>query len=210
LFTVAPVDKNKAAWNEPHRDRWSDRTPDSAGLRSLGYHTTRTFRDIPMDEELQPSKTRRKRQMQQLQEMGEELAALSADQIAALMLPDNLRDALLEAKRITRWGAMRRQMQYVGRLMREVDTAPIREQLDAMKGLSTRHTARLHAAERWRERLLEDDAALAEFLSRHAETDPQRLRALIRNARRETKEGKPPKSYRELFRAVRDILDHPP
>lgn len=164
---------------------------------------------MAMTEELQPSKTQRKKQMHELQEMGEELAALSADQIASLGLPDNLRDALLEVKRITQWSAIRRQKQYVGRLMREVDTAPIREQLEALKGLSVRHTAKLHAAERWRERLLEDDAALAEFLSRYADTDSQHLRTLIRNARRETKEGKPPKSYRELFRAVRDILDQP-
>ncbi|HUF21157.1 MAG TPA: ribosome biogenesis factor YjgA [Burkholderiales bacterium] len=160
-----------------------------------------------MEEELQPSKTQRKKQMQSLQDLGEELAALSTDQIAGLELPEALRNALLEAKRITKWGAIRRQMQYVGRLMREVDTAPIRDQLDALKGLSTQHTAKLHVAERWRERLLEDDAALAEFLSQHSETDSQHLRALIRNARREAKEGKPPKSFRELFRAVRAALD---
>jgi ribosome-associated protein len=176
--------------------------------RTLGYHTTRLQTGIPMEEELQPSKTQRKKQMQSLQDLGEELAALSTDQIAGLELPEALRNALLEAKRITKWGAIRRQMQYVGRLMREVDTAPIRDQLDALKGLSTQHTAKLHAAERWRERLLEDDAALAEFLSQHAETDSQHLRTLIRNARREAKEGKPPKSYRELFRAVREVLDN--
>ncbi|MEX0960467.1 MAG: ribosome biogenesis factor YjgA [Burkholderiales bacterium] len=160
-----------------------------------------------MEEELQPSKTQRKKEMQSLQELGEELAALSADQIAGLDLPDSLRNALLEAKRISKRGAIRRQLQYVGRLMRDVDTAPIRDQLDALKGVSAQHTAKLHVAERWRERLLEDDAALAEFLSQHAETDSQHLRALIRNARREAKEGKPPKSFRELFRAVRAALD---
>lgn len=161
-----------------------------------------------MEEELQPSKTQRKKQMQSLQDLGVELAALSPDQIAELELPEALRNALLEAKRITKWGAIRRQMQYIGRLMREVDTAPIRDQLDALKGLSTQHTAKLHVAERWRERLLEDEAALSEFLSTHGHADSQRLRTLIRNAKLEAQRSKPPKSYRELFRAVREVLEN--
>lgn len=160
-----------------------------------------------MEEELQPSKTQRKKEMQSLQDLGEELTELSTDQIAGLDLPDNLRGALLEAKRISKRGAIRRQLQYVGRLMRDVDAAPIRAQLDALKGLSAEHTARLHAAERWRERLLEDDDALAAFLSENTHADSQHLRTLIRNARHEAKEGKPPKSFRELFRAVRDVLE---
>ena len=122
------------------------------------------------------------------------------------VLPDLLRDAILEAKRISKFGALRRQMQYVGRLMREVDPTPIRARLDAWSGGSAAETARLHQIERWRARLLEDELALAQLLDAHPGADIQRLRTLIRNVKRETEAGKPPKSFRELFQELRDIL----
>jgi len=140
--------------------------------------------------------------------MGEELVALSAEQLKELDLPDLLRDAVMEARRITKFGALRRQMQYVGRLMREVDPAPIRARLDAWNGASSEETARLHRIERWRTRLLEDDQALSELLDAHPQADAQRLRALIRNVKREAEAGKPPKSFRELFQELRSIFRH--
>lgn len=159
------------------------------------------------EEDLPPSKTRRKRDMQALQDMGEELVALSAGKLEELNLPDLLRDAVMEARRITRFGALRRQMQYIGRLMRDVDPEPIRARLDAWNGVSVEETARLHRIERWRSRLLEDDQALSELLEAHPRADAQRLRALIRNAKREAEAGKPPKSFRELFQELREILN---
>ena len=162
-----------------------------------------------MEEELQISKTQRKREMQALQELGEELVALGADKLAELELSASLLDAVVEAKRISKFGALRRQMQYVGRLMRDADADAIRSQLDVWKGTSVAETARLHSIEGWRARLIEDDVALGELLAQFPRADAQRLRALIRNVKREAEAKKPPKSFRELFQELCEILQHP-
>ena len=159
-----------------------------------------------MEEELQISKTRRKREMQELQDLGEELVALTPDKLAGLDLPTRLLDAVLDARRISKFGALRRQMQYVGRLMRDADAEAIRAQLDVWKGTSISETARLHAIERWRTRLIGDDLALGELLGQFPRADAQRLRALIRNVKREAAAKKPPKSFRELFQELREII----
>lgn len=161
------------------------------------------------EEELPPSKTKIKKQMHDLQDIGTELVALGKDQLAQLSLPENLRDAIREMHRINKFGAQRRQMQYIGKLMREVDTAPIIAKLDAWKGVSQQHTAHLHLLERWRDRLLESDSALTELLATHPQTDAQHLRALIRNAQKEKEAGKSPKSYREIFQVLKDLLPEP-
>ncbi len=159
-----------------------------------------------MEEELQISKTLRKREMQALQNLGEELVALSPDKLAGLDLPTRLLDAVLEAKRISKFGALRRQMQYVGRLMRDADADVIRSQLDVWKGTSVAETARLHTIERWRTRLIGDEVALGELLDQFPHADAQRLRALIRNVKREAAAKKLPKSFRELFQELREII----
>lgn len=167
------------------------------------------FRNEEEDPELDlpPSKTRVKQQMHDLQELGAELVALGKDQLAQLDLPESLRDAIREMHRINKFGAQRRQLQYIGRLMRDIeDTAPIVAKLDSWKGVSQQHTAHLHLLERWRDRLLEDDGALTEFLAAHPQADAQRLRALIRNAQKEKVAGKPPKNYREIFQVLREII----
>ena len=159
------------------------------------------------DIDLPPSKTKIKQQMHDLQALGEELVALGKDQLAQLDLPDNLRDAIREMHRINKFGAQRRQLQYIGRLMRDLeDTAPIVAKLNAWKGVSQEHTAHLHLLERWRDRLLESDQALTELLAAHPETDVQRLRTLIRNAQKEKETGKPPKNYREIFQVLRELI----
>lgn len=150
------------------------------------------------------SKTRRKNESNALQALGVELVKLSRDRLAKMELPERLYKELLEAQRLTANGAIRRQTQFIGKLMREVDAEPIIEQLAAIKGESATAKAEFHALERWRERLLADDAALTEWLARHPEADIQLLRQLIRNARREAAENKPPKSSRQLFRLLRD------
>lgn len=160
-----------------------------------------------MEDEVQISKTQRKRESHSLQDIGEELVALNMERLQELDLPRNLLDAVLDAKRISKFGALRRQMQYLGRLMRDVDAEPIRERLDAWKGQSAGEIAKLHLIERWRTRLLGDDQALGELAGAHPDADLQRLRTLIRNVRREAEAKKPPKSYRELFQALREILD---
>ena len=151
------------------------------------------------------SKTQRKKEMHELQSLGVELVALAESQIGDLDMPDNLRDAVIEAKRIKSHEAKRRQLQYIGRLMRDVDPAPIREQLDALVGHSAQEAARHRRIEALREKLLADDGALTAYVAGHAGADLQVLRTLIRNARREQKEGKPPRAFRELFRLLKSI-----
>lgn len=150
------------------------------------------------------SKSQRKREMTALQDLGEALVKLPASQLEKFDLPDNLQAAVMEARRLTSHGAIRRQMQYIGKLMRGVETEPIAEQLAAIRGESAAAKAEFHALERWRDRLIGDDGALTEWLAHHPDGDAQQLRQLIRNARKEAAEGKPPKSSRMLFRLLRD------
>ncbi len=161
------------------------------------------------EEELPPSKTKIKKQMHELRDLGKELTELGKDQIAQLDIPENLRDAIREMKNINKFGAQRRQMQYIGKLMREVDTAPILAKLDAWKGKSQQHIGYMHQLERWRDRLMENDSALTELLAAHPQADAQRLRALIRNAQKEMEAEKPPKNYREIFQVLREIIPEP-
>ena len=162
-----------------------------------------------MQDEEKPSKTRRKREMHELQALGARLAELNPGQLAAVALPENLRDALAQLRRMTKHEARRRQMQYVGKLMRSVDPAPIREKLKIWDGVSAEHTARQHRVERWRDRLLEDDSTVDELLRAHPGIDARRLRALAGRAREERAAGTPPRAYRELFRALREIVVEP-
>lgn len=156
--------------------------------------------------DLPPSKTKIKKQMLDLQDIGELLVELSHDKLKELDLPERLYDAVREMKRINKFGAQRRQMQYIGRLMRDVDPAPIVAKLESWSGKSHTHIAWLHQLERWRDRLLENEAALTELLADHPAADAQRLRALIRNALKEKELEKPPKSYREIFQVLREIM----
>ena len=156
-----------------------------------------------------PSKTKQKQAMHELQALGAALVALSDGQLATVPLPEELADAVADARRITSREGRRRQMQYIGRLMREIDAAPIRARLERIEGGSAEESARHRRLEQWRARLLEDDAALTEFASEHPVADLQGLRTLIRNARREQKEGRPPRAFRELYRVLREASSSP-
>jgi ribosome-associated protein len=159
-----------------------------------------------VQEEDKPSKTQRKRAMHELQALGERLVELNAAQLAEMALPESLSEAIEEVRRMTKHEARRRQLQYIGRLMRTADADSIRERLRAWEGVSVRHTAHLHRLERWREELLGDDSALGALASAHPGVDTQYLRVLVRNARAERGSGRAPRAYRELFRALRDII----
>lgn len=160
-----------------------------------------------LTDEERPSKSQRKRDMTALQDLGAELVELNDEQLAAVALPENLHDAVVEAKHCRTHEARRRQLQYIGKLMRHVDAGPIRARVDGFKVAGREHTMRLHRAERWRDRLLDEPDALAEFLAAQPAADAQRLRALIRNTQHERASGQPPRSYRALFRLIRDVLD---
>ena len=153
-----------------------------------------------------PSKTQRKKEMHDLQALGTELVDLNDQQLASIELPVRLLDAVKEARRMTKFEARRRQMQYIGKIMRDIDPEPIRSRLAAWKAVSIESTARLHAIERWRARLLEDEGAMTELLREHPRADAARLRMLVRNTQREREQGKPPRSFRALFRLLSDIL----
>lgn len=159
-------------------------------------------------DDLGPSRSADKRAAEAVQTLGEDLIELKPEQLAGFDLPDSLRDAILAAKRITSHGAMRRQRQYIGKLMRKVDAGPIRAKLLAIRGEDALTRARLHRAERWRDRLVaEGDPALAELLAELPGADRVQLRALTREARREHADGAAPRAQRELFRRLRTLFD---
>lgn len=145
--------------------------------------------------------------MHALQALGERLATLNAQQLDELALPETLLEAVRALQRIRERGALRRQRQFVGKLMRTIDVGPIKAKLDAWSGESRLETARLHAIEHWRERLLVDDEALPDFIKAFPLCDVQALRTNIRNARAEQAAGKPPKHVRQLFRLLREAMN---
>jgi ribosome-associated protein len=151
------------------------------------------------------SKTKLKAEADAQQELGVRLTELPKDRLLKLNLPEDVVTAVLDTKKITANGAIRRHRQYLGRLMREIDTAPITEQLARWEGKHTAENAYFHGLERWRDRLINDANALSEFMTLHPTTDSQQLRTLIRNAQKEQAAAKPPKSSREIFRILREI-----
>ncbi len=152
------------------------------------------------------SKTRRKRQMTELQDVGAALVKLSPEQLARMDLPEALRDAVLDCKRYKKHEAVRRQMQYIGRLMRDVDPAPIVEQLAAMEAPSRKQTALLHLAEKWRDEMVRDPEAVARFAREFPAADENRLRALAASAAEEKRGTRAPKHFRELFHAINTLI----
>ena len=169
------------------------------------------------------SRTDLKRESTELQKLGEALLTLRADLMTRLALPDKLVDALAEARRITNFEGKRRQMQFVGKLMRQLDpevVEAVRQTLAEQHQGSARETQALHAAEQWRERLIADDDAVAQWINTSPGTDTQQLRALVRQARKDAppvdktavSQGLAPRqsrAYREIFQLVREQLSNP-
>lgn len=168
--------------------------------------------EIALEEVGPPSKTQLKAEADEKQALGEALLSLRADLMARLDLPEKLIDAIAQAKKITNFEGKRRQMQFIGKLMRPLDTEPIRAAIDEQKNGSAQLTLALHLAEQWRDKLITSDDALGDWLNQHPDTDAQQLRALLRQARKDAKPekaGEAPrhgKSYREIFQLVREAL----
>jgi ribosome-associated protein len=167
----------------------------------------------------EPSRTELKKESTELQKLGEALLTLRADLMQSLALPDKLLDALAEARRITNFEGRRRQMQYVGKLMRGLDEEShqaIREAIEQQHSGSAKETLALHNAEKWRDDLIARDDALTEWLVKVPATDAQQLRALVRQARKDgaltaeqVSKGEAPRrgrAYREIFQLVREAL----
>lgn len=176
-------------------------------------------RDIELKAELkgtdEQSRTDLKRESTELQKLGEALLTLRADLLARLPLSDKLKDAILEAKRITNFEGKRRQMQYIGKMMRKLEAAEVeqvRAALDEQANGSAADNLALHQAEIWRDRLISQDDAAGQWIAQYPSTDTQQLRALIRQARKDAVPEKPGaavrhgRAYREIFQLVRDAL----
>jgi ribosome-associated protein len=163
----------------------------------------------------EPTRTDLKKESDALQKLGEDLLTLRAELLTKLDLPDKLVDGVAEAKRITNFEGKRRQMQFIGKLMRKLDPAKwdeIRAALEEQHMPSVQETMVLHQAEQWRDRLIADDDAVGQWLNISPDTDSQQLRALVRQARKDAKPEKPGeavrhgRSYREIFQLVREAL----
>ncbi|WP_163649891.1 ribosome biogenesis factor YjgA [Modicisalibacter sp. 'Wilcox'] len=157
------------------------------------------------DSPQRPSKTQRKREMQALQALGEQIIALPEGQRAQLPLSDDLLAAVEETGRIRSHEGRRRHMQYVGKLMRREDLDAIRAVFERFEQERQRRDLAFHKLERWRDRLIDgDQTELEAFIADYPDVDRQTLRQLIRNARSERERGKPPTSARKLFKLIRD------
>ena len=166
------------------------------------------------------SKTDAKRESEELQELGEALLTLRGDLFKPLPLPDKLADALADAKRITNFEGKRRQMQFIGKLMRHLDEdtlQAVRHALELQRLGHSHDTDQLHQAEQWRDRLIESDDAVQEWIRQYPETDIQQLRALVRQARKDAvpadkaavSQGLAPRqgrAFREVFQLVKATL----
>ena len=185
-----------------------------------GYWSNGRFvkpEEIALEEAGPPSKTQLKAEAGEKQALGEALLTLRADLMARLDLPEKLLDAIAQAKRITNFEGRRRQMQFIGKLMRPLDAGPIRAAIDEQANGSAELTLALHLAEQWRDRLIASDDTLGAWLIEFPDTDSQQLRALVRQARKDIAKPETPgqaprhgKAYREIFQLVRQAMAKEP
>ena len=154
----------------------------------------------------EPSRTELKRESTEVQKLGVDLLALRSEFMDRLALPEKLRDAIADAKRISNFEGKRRQMQYIGKLMRRNDPEPLREAVAAMQLGQAKDALALHDAERWRAELVASDDALTTWMADHPQADVQQLRSLIRAARKDASvapEQRSGRAFRDLFKFIR-------
>ncbi|MEI8264360.1 MAG: ribosome biogenesis factor YjgA [Betaproteobacteria bacterium] len=173
--------------------------------------------DAAFDDEGRPSKSQRKRDSHALQTLGDEVAALPASRLNALELPESLREAIRELHRTRSREGRRRQVQFIGKLMRQVDPAPLQEAVAQFKLGGAQDALALHQAERWREEMLADDGAVTRWMADQPGTDAQQLRALIRHARLEVRPDtaagasvRQGRHFRDLFQFIKAQLKAAP
>ena len=153
------------------------------------------------------SKTQMKKQMNDLQALGMELTKLSSDTLKKIGLDEELFEAIVTYKKITSNSALKRQAQFIGRLMRDTDPAPIEAYLAKLRGDNTVHNAFLQRVEQARTRLLADDGAITQFMADFPQADAGKLRTLIRNTKKEQEQNKPPKNFRALFQEIKAVME---
>ncbi len=155
-----------------------------------------------------PSKSQRKREMHALQDIGEELVNLPPAQVDKLPMSDRLRDAVNLCQTISAHEGRRRQLQFIGKILRDEDPLPLQQALEQLRQHAKIASQKHHQLERWRDRLIaEGDAALTELLAEYPHADRQQLRQLIRTAQKEAEQNKPPAASRELFRTLRALAE---
>ncbi|WP_447955735.1 ribosome biogenesis factor YjgA [Vreelandella sp. EE7] len=164
--------------------------------------------DDQFDEPLErPSKSQLKREMHELQALGETLIAMKPAERARFPLSDDLLAAIEETTRIRSHEGRRRHMQYVGKLVRKEDLEAIHAVFDAIEAEKNQRDHAFHRLEKWRDRLIDEgDPAVDRFLAEHPDADRQAIRQLVRNARKERDQEKPPVSARKLFKHLRETL----
>lgn len=168
------------------------------------------FNDEQEFEDWGPSKSQLKREAEILQKMGDELVDLSHSELERIPLDEELAEAVELGRRLKpkKDESFRRHLQFIGRLMRSRDIEPIAEALSIIKNRHSTINARLHRLEQWRERLIvEGDDALNELMSQFHELDRQKLRQLIRNAKKERELNKPPAAFREIYQYLRGEIE---
>lgn len=170
-------------------------------------HTNDPLDDDSHDEEI-ISKSQKKREANDAQKLGENLLKLDPNALKTIELPESLIKALEDARRIKKQGALKRQLQYIGKIMRHIDIDPIREEYEKIVNHYGKDIKELHRLENWRDRLLaEGDKALEDLLNEVPDADRQHLRQLIRQSKKETKLNKPPKSAREIFKYLKTLFE---
>ena len=153
------------------------------------------------------SKTQMKKQMNDLQALGMELTKLSSDTLKKIGLDEDLFEAIATYKKITSNSALKRQAQFIGRLMRDTDPAPIEAYLAKLRGDNAAHNAFLQRVEQARTRLLADDGSITQFMADFPQADAGKLRTLIRNTKKEQEQNKPPKNFRALFQEIKAVME---
>ncbi|QEQ97461.1 ribosome biogenesis factor YjgA [Neptunomonas concharum] len=164
------------------------------------------FDNLEYDDENWVSRSQKKRDVEALQDIGVRLVELKPDQLEKIDISDTLRDAVIEAKRLTSRSAIRRHMQYIGKLMRNEDGEEIQAAIDRFDVTTQAHNQVFHKLEKWRDRLINNEKGMLDvILTEYPQTDMQHLRQLVRNAQKEQSQNKPPAATRKLFKYLREL-----
>lgn len=176
--------------------------PSKVIMPRKSYYDTRVESEEDDDFDDRPSKSQKKRDCDALQALGKELTQLTAEQQSQIPLPKETAHAIRDYAAMKSFGAQRRQLQLIGKLMRNLDAAAVREAIDRATGESRAAAAAHKRAERAREELIAKDDFLTVYAQKHPAIELQRLRQLIRLARKEAAESKPPKAFREIYKIL--------
>ena len=164
------------------------------------------WEDEDQEEIIWVSKSEIKRDAEDLKQLGEKLVNLTKANLTKVPLDDSLKDAIELAQRLQK-EARRRQLQYIGKLLRSIDAEPIREALEKIENKHNQQQAMLHKLEILRDELVaKGDVALTDLLNEHPSADRQQLRNLIRAAQKEKEQNKPSKAYREIYQILKTLI----